>query len=52
MEGDSDWPAVMAALDSVGYTGWMITEQWRGPDLTDQAYLEQLSAKLDTILAV
>lgn len=52
MEGDSDWPAVMAALDSVGYTGWMITEQWRGPDLTDQAYLEQISAKLDAILAV
>ncbi len=52
MEGDSDWPAVMAALDSVGYTGWMITEQWRGPDLTDQAYLEQISTKLDAILAV
>lgn len=52
LEGDSDWPAVMAALDAVGYTGWMITEQWRGPDLTDQAYLEQISAKLDAILAV
>ncbi len=52
MEGDSDWPAVMTALDSVGYTGWMITEQWRPEGLTDQAYLEQLSAKLDAILAV
>ncbi len=52
MEGDSDWPAVMAALDSVDYTGWMITEQWRPEGLTDQAYLEQISAKLDAILAV
>ena len=52
LEGDSDWPAVMTALDSVGYTGWMITEQWRPEGLTDQAYLEQLSAKLDAILAV
>jgi len=28
-EGDSDWPAVMAALDEVGYAGWMIAEQYR-----------------------
>lgn len=52
MEGDSDWPAVMGALDSVGYNGWLITEQWRADGLTDQAYLEKLSAKLDAILAV
>ena len=52
MEGDSDWPAVMGALDSVGYHGWLITEQWRADGLTDQAYLEKLSAKLDAILAV
>jgi hexulose-6-phosphate isomerase len=50
--GDSDWPAVMGALDAVGYQGWLIAEQWRAPDLTDQAYLEQLSAKLDAIVAV
>ena len=52
MEGDSDWPAVMSALDDVGYRGWLITEQWRAEGLTDEAYLEQLSAKLDDILAV
>ena len=51
-EGDSDWPAVMAELDAVGYRGWLITEQWRAEGLTDQAYLEKLSAKLDAILAV
>lgn len=52
MEGDSDWPTVMAELDAVGYKGWLITEQWRADGLTDQVYLEQLSAKLDAILAV
>ena len=30
MEGDVDWPAVMKALDYVGYTGWAITEQGGG----------------------
>lgn len=52
MAGDSDWAAVMPALDAAGYTGWLIAEQWRAPDLTDQAYLEGLVAKLDAILAV
>jgi len=51
MEGDSDWPAVMRALDSIGYNGWLIAEQWRADGLTDRAHLEQLSAKLDAILA-
>jgi hexulose-6-phosphate isomerase len=27
LEGDDDWPAVMKALDEVGYTGWAMTEQ-------------------------
>ncbi len=27
MEGDNDWPAVMAAIDQIGYTGWGIAEQ-------------------------
>src|SRR5579883_719123 len=27
LTGDNDWPAVMAALDAVGYTGWGIAEQ-------------------------
>jgi hexulose-6-phosphate isomerase len=30
LEGDDDWPAVMAALDEVGYTGWGIAEQVGG----------------------
>jgi hexulose-6-phosphate isomerase len=52
MEGDSDWPAVMRALDEVKYEGWMITEQRRPPGLSDVAYLEHLVAKLDAIFAV
>ena len=30
LEGDDDWPAVMAAIDEVGYTGWGIAEQVGG----------------------
>lgn len=51
MEGDSDWPTVMGALDAIGYNGWLIAEQWRPDGLSDQAHLERLSAKLDEILA-
>jgi hexulose-6-phosphate isomerase len=27
LEGDNDWPAVMKALDAIGYQGWGIAEQ-------------------------
>lgn len=50
LEGDSDWPAVMTALDAIGYQGWLIAEQWRAPNLTDAEYLQKLSAKMDAIL--
>ncbi len=30
LEGDNDWPAVMKAVDDVGYTGWAMTEQGGG----------------------
>jgi L-ribulose-5-phosphate 3-epimerase len=52
MEGDSDWPAVMRAIDDVKYTGWMITEQRRPPGLDDRGFLEHLSRKLDAIFAL
>jgi L-ribulose-5-phosphate 3-epimerase len=54
LTGDSDWPAVMAALDSVGYTaGWLITEQSRAthPNLSDAEWLSHLNSKLDQIIA-
>jgi hexulose-6-phosphate isomerase len=52
MAGDSDWPAVMPALDAIGYRGWLIAEQWRAPNLTDADYLAGLSRRMDAILAV
>jgi hexulose-6-phosphate isomerase len=52
MHGDSDWPAVMRALDEVKYEGWMITEQRRPPGLSDLEYLEHLTGKLEAIFAV
>ena len=51
LTGDSDWPAVMAALDAVGYSGWIISEQYRTPNLTDAEWLAKLSAQMDQIIA-
>lgn len=51
LAGDSDWPAVMAALDAIGYTGWVISEQYRTPNLTDAEWLAKLSAQMDQIIA-
>ncbi len=49
--GDSDWPAVMAALDSTGYRGWITSEQYRTPNLTDAEWFTRLSGQMDRILA-
>jgi L-ribulose-5-phosphate 3-epimerase len=48
MTGDNDWPAVMAALDEVGYTGWGIAEQ-PGGDTPEG--LKTLTAGMDQIFA-
>ncbi len=48
LEGDNDWPAVMKAVDDIGYTGWTITEQGGGD--TPEG-LQDLSQRLDKILA-
>ena len=51
MEGDSDWPAVMAALDAVNYPGWLISEQRRpDPKMSDADFLSHISQKMDRIL--
>lgn len=53
LEGDSDWPVVMAALDEVNYTGWLIVEQpYHPPHLSDTDWVRQLSDRLDRILAL
>jgi L-ribulose-5-phosphate 3-epimerase len=49
MEGDVNWPAVMKALDEIGYDDWAITEQGGGdtPEgLADKA--ERLSRILES----
>jgi hexulose-6-phosphate isomerase len=48
--GDSDWPGVMAALDEIKYTGYLITEQSWPRDLPIPEFLSHLSRKLDQIL--
>ncbi len=48
MQGDNDWPAVMAAIDEVGYTGWGIAEQ-PGADTLES--MRVLTAAMDQIFA-
>jgi hexulose-6-phosphate isomerase len=49
LEGDDDWPAVMKALDEVGYSGWAMTEQPGGDTLEG---LEDLATRLGKILSL
>ncbi len=46
--GDNDWPAVMAALDEVGYTGWGIAEQ---PGANSPEGLKTLATAMDKIFS-
>lgn len=48
LEGDDDWPAVMKALDDVGYSGWAMTEQGGG---NTPEGLKDLADRLAKILA-
>ncbi len=50
-EGDCDWPSVMAALDGIGYDGWLIAEQYRPPEFDDAAWLVHLSKKMDQVIS-
>ncbi len=47
LQGDCDWPAVMAALDAVGYAGWATIEMPGG----DRQRLADLHGQLERILA-
>lgn len=51
LQGDSDWPQTMAALDHVGYSGWIIAEQWRAPNSDEAASLRRLSDLMDRVIA-
>jgi len=48
LEGDNDWPAIMKALDDIGYNGWGIAEQGGGD--TPEG-LKDLSARMTKIFA-
>ncbi len=49
-EGDDNWPAIMKALDDVGYKGWGISEQ-PGEQSKDAEALKDLSQRMDKVFA-
>jgi hexulose-6-phosphate isomerase len=52
LEGDNNWPAIMKALDEIGWSGWAITEPGYRPAGVDTAgRLRQISEKWDAIVA-
>ena len=48
LEGSNDWPAIMKALDNVGYQGWGIAEQ---PGADSPEGLKDLSDRMSRIFA-
>jgi L-ribulose-5-phosphate 3-epimerase len=48
LEGDNDWPAIMKALDEVGYKGWGIAEQGGA---NSPEGLKDLATRMDQIFA-
>jgi L-ribulose-5-phosphate 3-epimerase len=51
LDGDNNWKAIMAALDSVGYTGWGISEQ-PGPQAATVEEARDLAQRMDKIFAL
>ncbi len=49
-EGDDNWPAIMKALDEVGYEGWGISEQ-PGSQSASAEELKDLSERMDRVFA-
>jgi hexulose-6-phosphate isomerase len=53
LEGDNDWPAIMSALDAVGYSGWAIAEPpWHPPGVSPADRLRDIARRMDKILAL
>lgn len=48
LDGDNDWPKVMAALDEVGYSGWGTAEVSGG----GEAELRDVASRMDRIFAL
>ena len=51
LDGDTNWPAVMKALDSVGYTGWAISEQ-PANQAADVETARDMAQRMDRIFAL
>ena len=51
LEGANNWPAIMAALDAAGYSGWGITEQ-PGTQAADVDSARDLAQRVDRIFAL
>jgi len=51
LDGGTNWPAVMAALDRVGYQGWGISEQ-PGNQAADVETARDLAQRMDKIFAL
>jgi hexulose-6-phosphate isomerase len=49
-EGDNNWPAIMKALDAVGYEGWGISEQPQAQS-KDATEMKDLTARMDRAFA-
>lgn len=49
LEGDNDWPAIMAALDEFGYSGWLISEQGGAGNL---AGMKNIAERMERILSL
>jgi L-ribulose-5-phosphate 3-epimerase len=53
LEGDNNWPAVVKALDEIGYRGWAIAEPaFHPPGLDDAAFLKHVRESMDKIFAM
>jgi len=51
LDGDTNWPAVMKALDKIGYTGWATSEQ-PGNQAADVETARDLAQRMDRIFAL
>jgi len=51
LDGDTNWPAVMKALDDAGYSGWAISEQ-PGNQAADVETARDLAGRMDRIFAL
>jgi L-ribulose-5-phosphate 3-epimerase len=51
LEGDTNWPAVMKALDDAGYSGWAISEQPPN-QAADVETAHDLAQRMDRIFAL